>query len=130
MTMNDHWGFNAYDTHWKSNEALIQNIVDVASKGGNYLLNIGPMSDGEFPPQAVERLKAIGDYMKVSGDAIYDTKASLFENLPWGRSTTRYNGDSTTLYLHVFDWPADGKLRVSQDLETIPRKQFCWGAMN
>lgn len=126
MTMNDHWGYNAYDTHWKSNEALIQNIVDVASKGGNYLLNIGPMSDGEFPPQAVERLKAIGDYMKVSGDAIYDTKASLFENLPWGRSTTRYNGDSTTLYLHVFDWPADGKLRVS-GLGNDPEKAVLLG---
>ncbi len=126
MTMNDHWGYNAYDKEWKSNDTLIHNIVDVASKGGNYLLNIGPMSNGEFPPQAVERLKAIGDYMKVSGEAIYDTKASVFDNLPWGRCTTRANGATTTLYLHVFDWPSDGHL-VVPGLGSDPQKAVLLG---
>jgi alpha-L-fucosidase len=112
MTMNDHWGYNAYDKDWKSAPTLIHNIIDIASKGGNYLLNIGPESSGVFPPEAIERLKAIGDYMKVNGEAIYDTKASVFEDLPWGRSTTRVNGSTTTLFLHVFDWPKDGKLVV------------------
>ncbi len=103
--------------------------MDVASKGGNYLLNIGPMSDGEFPPQAVERLKAIGDYMKVSGDAIYDTKASLFENPPWAvrrPDTTAIRPPSTFMFLIG---PRTASF-ACPDLETIPRKQFCWGAMN
>jgi alpha-L-fucosidase len=112
MTMNDHWGYNAYDKDWKSPTVLIHNIIDIASKGGNYLLNIGPESTGDFPPEAITRLKAIGDYMKVNGGAIYDTKASVFEDLPWGRSTTREKGSTTTLFLHVFDWPKDGKLVV------------------
>ena len=112
MTMNDHWGYNAYDKDWKSSKALIRNIVDIASKGGNYLLNIGPMADGEFPPEAVSRLKDIGAWMKVNGDAIYGTAASVFDDLPWGRSTTKRDGDKTELYLHVFDWPSDGRLVV------------------
>ncbi len=112
MTMNDHWGYNSHDTDWKSPETLIRNIVDIASKGGNYLLNIGPRSDGTFPPEAVERLKDIGAWMHVNGDAIYDTTASVFDSLPWGRSTTRRHGSRTTLFLHVFDWPADGHLMV------------------
>lgn len=112
MTMNDHWGYNSHDKNWKSSKMLIQNIVDIASKGGNYLLNIGPRSDGTFPPEAVQRLHDIGAWMKVNGDSIYSTKASVFEKLPWGRSTTRVDGNRTTLYLQVFDWPKDGKLVV------------------
>ncbi len=112
MTMNDHWGYNAYDTDWKSSPALIHNLVDIVSKGGNYLLNVGPMSNGEFPQDAVVRLHDIGDWMKVNSESIYDTQASVFDALPWGRSTTRRNGDTTTLYLQVFDWPQDGRLVV------------------
>ncbi len=112
MTMNDHWGYNSHDTHWKSSKELIRNIVDIASKGGNYLLNIGPRSDGTFPPEAVQRLHDIGAWMKVNGQSIYGTKASVFEKLPWGRSTTKRAGSRTTLYLQVFDWPKDGKLVV------------------
>lgn len=108
MTMNDHWGWNKNDKNWKSAEQLIRNIVDIASKGGNYLLNIGPTAEGEFPPESVERLAAIGRWMKANGESIYETSASVFEDLPWGRSTTR--GD--TLYLHPFIWPTDGKLIV------------------
>ncbi len=112
MTMNDHWGYNSHDTNWKSSKELIRNIVDVASKGGNYLLNIGPRSDGTFPPEAVDRLKAIGAWMKTNGQAIFGTTASVFDNLPWGRCTTRSGNQITTLYLQVFDWPKDGKLVV------------------
>ncbi len=112
MTMNGHWGYNAHDASWKSSEVLIHNIVDIASKGGNYLLNVGPRSDGTFPPEAVDRLKAIGEFMNRSGEGIYDTQASSFETLPWGRSTTKRLGKTTKLYLHVFDWPKNGKLLV------------------
>jgi alpha-L-fucosidase len=112
MTMNDTWGFKSYDHNWKSTETIIRNLVDIASKGGNYLLNVGPTSEGLIPEPSIERLKAVGEWMKVNGDAIYDTTASPFKRLPWGRCTKKVSGTTTTLYLHVFNWPADGKLIV------------------
>jgi alpha-L-fucosidase len=112
MTMNDTWGFKSYDNNWKSTQTIIRNLVDIASKGGNYLLNVGPTSEGLIPGPSIERLKAVGDWMKVNGDAIYDTTASPFKRLPWGRATKKISGNNTTLYLHVFNWPADGKLVV------------------
>lgn len=75
MTMNDSWGFKKNDQNWKSSEKLIQNLIDVAAKGGNYLLNIGPMADGLIPAQSVDRLKAIGKWLKVNGEAIYATRS-------------------------------------------------------
>jgi alpha-L-fucosidase len=112
MTMNDTWGFKSYDNNWKSTETILRNLVDIASKGGNYLLNVGPTSEGLIPGPSVERLQAVGAWMKVNGDAIYDTTASPFKRLPWGRCTKKVSGNTTTLYLHVFNWPADGKLVV------------------
>lgn len=112
MTMNNHWGYNQDDQHWKSTETLVHNLIDCASKGGNYLLNVGPTSEGLIPAPSLERLKEIGDWMKVNGDSIYGTGASPFKNLSWGRCTTKTDGSKTTLYLHVWEWPADGKLIV------------------
>ena len=107
MTMNDTWGFKRNDDHWKSRQQLIRNLADAASKGGNFLLNVGPTSGGLIPPPSVERLEAVGRWMKVNSEAIYDTKASPFEKqLPWGSVTRK----SDRLYLHVFDWPAEHKL--------------------
>jgi alpha-L-fucosidase len=109
MTMNDTWGFKSYDDHWKSVETLVRNVIDTASKGGNYLLNVGPTAEGEIPQPSVERLAGIGKWMKVNGDAIYGTAAGPFKTqLPWGRATAKPG----KLYLHVFDWPADGTLTV------------------
>jgi alpha-L-fucosidase len=110
MTMNNHWGFNKADQHWKSTQMLVRNLIDCASKGGNYLLNVGPTAEGEIPAPSIERLKEIGDWMKVNRDAVYGTTASPFKKLSWGRATKKFDGKNTTLYLHVFNWPADGKL--------------------
>jgi len=112
MTMNKTWGFRSYDNNWKPTETLIRNLVDIASKGGNYLLNVGPTSEGLIPGPSVERLQAVGAWMKVNGEAIYGTTASPFEHLVWGRCTKKVTDDGATLYLHVFDWPKDGKLVV------------------
>jgi alpha-L-fucosidase len=113
MTMNDTWGYKTADNDWKSATTLIRNLIEIASKGGNYLLNVGPTSSGLIPEASIERLKVIGAWMKVNGDAIYGTTASPFKRLPWGFCTKKVCANETTLYLHVFNWPTDGKLLVS-----------------
>jgi alpha-L-fucosidase len=113
MTMNGTWGFRASDDNWKTTERLIRNLVDVASKGGNFLLNVGPTAEGVIPQPSVERLEQMGAWLATNGEAVYATSASPFkEQLPWGRATVKTRGKSTTLYLHVFDWPKDGKLTL------------------
>jgi alpha-L-fucosidase len=112
MTMNGTWGFRTSDNKWKSNETLIRNLIDIASKGGNYLLNVGPKPDGTFPEQSVQSLRAIGEWMKVNSEAIYSTKNSPLPPLSWGRCTRKDDGANTVLYLSVFDWPSDKKIMV------------------
>ncbi len=112
MTMNRHWGYNAADKDWKSSVDLIRKLVDIASKGGNFLLNVGPMANGKFPPEADERLAEIGSWMKDHGAAVRGTTASPFGKLPWGRCTQAQHDGRTYLYLAVFDWPDDGRLVV------------------
>lgn len=113
MTMNGTWGYKSYDNNWKSTETLVRNLVDIASKGGNYLLNVGPTSEGLIPGPSVQRLKQIGKWMKVYGDSIYATTASPFSTkLAWGRCTKKLRDNGATLYLHVFDWPSDKTLLI------------------
>lgn len=112
MTMNDHWGYNKNDHNWKSSEDLIQKLADIASKGGNFLLNVGPTSEGLLPQPSIDRLKEMGCWMKINGESIYGTHASPFESLPWGRCTQKSLGENTRLFLHIFDWPQNGELVV------------------
>jgi alpha-L-fucosidase len=109
MTLNKHWGYNKADDNWKQPKEVIRNLVDIASKGGNYLLNIGPTAEGLFPDESTKILGAVGVWMKANGESIYATTASPLKTTPsWGRVTKK----EKTLYLHVFDWPADGKLSL------------------
>ena len=112
MTMNGTWGFGANDHNWKSSEVLVRNLVDIASKGGNYLLNVGPTSAGLIPDPSIERLREIGSWMKINGEAIYGTAASPFKKLDWGRCTVKKTAEKNFLYLHIFDFPVDGILRL------------------
>ena len=112
ITMNDHWGYNRNDHNWKSAKDLVRMLADVASKGGNLLLNVGPTAEGLFPPESLERLAEIGRWMDRNGEAIYATQASPFRKLDWGRCTSKAIAGGTRLYLHVFDWPRDGKIEV------------------
>jgi alpha-L-fucosidase len=82
MTMNNHWGYNKHDQNWTSAEVLVRNLIDCASKGGNYLLNVGPTAEGEFPQPSIERLVAIGRWMRVNHESIYGTTASPFKRRP------------------------------------------------
>jgi alpha-L-fucosidase len=113
MTMNSTWGYKKNDHKWKSAETLIRNLVDIASKGGNYLLNVGPKADGTFPEESITRLKEIGVWMGKNSEAIYGTTASYLPQPSWGRITQKHSGNESLLYLSVFDWPKDKVIKLS-----------------
>ena len=107
-TLNESYGFSAHDMNWKDSAAVVQLLSDIVSKGGNLLLNIGPDAHGRVPAQAAATLHGVGDWMRVNGEAIYGTTASPFQRLAWGRATQKPG----VLYLHVWEWPANGRLVV------------------
>ncbi|NNG08943.1 MAG: alpha-L-fucosidase [Arenibacter sp.] len=113
MTMNRTWGYKPDDTKWKSSEDLIQKLVDIVSKGGNFLLNIGPDGYGRFPAQSIRRLKAMGEWTDANAEAIYGATASPYDMPEWGRYTKK----GGVVYAHVFNWPEDGKLVVHKDIK-------------
>jgi alpha-L-fucosidase len=112
-TINDTWAFKSDDHNWKSTETLIQKLVDIVSKNGNYLLNVGPTADGVIPQPSIERLEAMGRWLEVNGESVYGTGAGPLQGLGWARTTARPG----TVYLHVFEWPAGGVL----ELPALPR---------
>ncbi len=78
-------GYSSFNQKWKSADELIHELIDVVSRGGNFLLNIGPEPDGSIPEESVEIFKTIGKWMKVNGDAIYGTRANPFDKeFQWG----------------------------------------------
>jgi alpha-L-fucosidase len=133
MTMNDTWGYKSDDTNFKSSDMLLRNLIDIASKGGNYLLNIGPDSHGIVPAPEVERLQAMGKWLAVNGEAIYGTQPTLFGAEAGAFSATEkdshgkprfipaWDWRSTTapskIYIEIFHWPTG-----SFHLDKLPRK--------
>ncbi|MFG2206527.1 alpha-L-fucosidase [Streptomyces sp. NPDC048638] len=108
MTLNDHWGFARYDTHWKSSATIVRNLLQVAARGGNYLLNVGPDSRGRIPQASVDRLRETGRWLGAhgQGDAVYGAgHTGLVAEPAWGAVSRR--GDE--LYASVLSWPAPGK---------------------
>jgi len=109
QTLNDTWGYSRFDQNWKTPAVVVRKLVSVVSKGGNYLLNVGPTGEGVIPAPAVEILSRVGEWVRTNGESLYGASSSPFPAEPsWGYCTTKRN----RLYLHVFDRPADGILRV------------------
>lgn len=140
FTLNGSWGFSKKDKNWKSTEMIVRCLVDVAGKGGNFVINVGPAGDGVIPQPSVERLRELGEWMRVNGESIYGTTASRFGDtaglvfseinpdgsearldkqgaavshaaaLPGGWRSTEKPG---VIYIHLFERPADGVVRLS-----------------
>jgi alpha-L-fucosidase len=102
MTINKTWAYNANDREYKSAEFLIRSLVEVASRGGNFLLNVGPQPDGVIQPEFQQRLHAIGDWLGVNGESIYGTTYGPVQNMKSLRTTAKRG----KVFLHIFDWPS------------------------
>lgn len=111
-TINDTWGFKTHDHNWKSTETLVKYLVDIVSKGGNYLLNIGPDAEGNIPEPSVQRLQEIGKWMDANSESIYGTRPGPIQGVDWCRTTIK----DDTIYLHIFDWSDDSTFELAHDL--------------
>jgi alpha-L-fucosidase len=117
------WGYDKNETVFKPAEEVLQKLADVASKGGNFLFNVGPMPNGKLRPEEVACLTRVGQWTAKYGDSIYGTSASPFARLPFFGCVTR-KGDR--LFVHVFDWPADRRL-VLPGLKTAVKNAYVMG---
>lgn len=109
MTLNTTWGYNEHDHKWKSDKEIVRNLVDIASKGGNYLLNIGPTGDGSVPPETVSCMTAVGKWMTTNAESIRATSASDLGKPAFdGRITRKGN----TRYIHLFSRPESGTIEI------------------
>jgi alpha-L-fucosidase len=129
MTMNDSWGYRLDDNNWKSTETLIRNLCDIASKGGNYLLNVGPTSEGLIPQPSIDRMAEIGKWLHLNREAIYGSDPTEFGDEAGKFSSTEKDSKGqpkfipswvwrcTTkpgkIYLMIFQWPANDKFELS-----------------
>ncbi|MCB9035720.1 MAG: alpha-L-fucosidase [Lewinellaceae bacterium] len=106
QTLNETWGYSRFDHNWKPASEIIEKLATVASRGGNYLLNVGPDGEGVIPEESEKALRQVGRWMQQNSESIYGTTGSPFLDIPWGYCTVKGN----RLYLHVFDPPEDGAL--------------------
>jgi alpha-L-fucosidase len=102
MTINNTWAYNMHDRQYKSVQFLIRALVEVASRGGNFLLNVGPQPDGVIQPEFQERLRAIGEWLAINGDSVYDTTYGPVQGMASARTTAK----GKRVFVHVFDWPS------------------------
>jgi alpha-L-fucosidase len=111
MTMNDTWGYRKDDDNWKSSEQLIYNLIDVTAKGGNYLLNVGPMANGEIPKESIARLKDIGNWVKINGEAIYSS--SRWKPFKQDNIYFTLSKDEKFIYAILTEKISDGKIKIN-----------------
>jgi alpha-L-fucosidase len=122
-TMNHSWGHHQLDYHWKSAPFLLDKLVGNVSRNGNFQLNIGPMANGAFPNPSIRRLREIGAWMYVNGEAVYSTMPNPFDNVDWGYITWKKNGNSARIYLHISKWPTSGEILV-KGVQNLPTKVY------
>lgn len=130
MTINDTWGFKKDDTNFKSTEVLLRNLIDIASKGGNYLLNVGPDATGVIPEPEQQRMLAMGKWLQVNGEAIYGTHAGPFAQEHGAYSTTKKDKKGNPVWVPVWDWRATAKgNKVYVSILQWPGSRFTLPAM-
>jgi alpha-L-fucosidase len=119
-TLNDTWGYKKNDNNWKDPGDLIGKLADIVSKGGNYLLNVGPTAEGVIPAESQRILRTIGKWLAVNGESIYGTTPSpfYFPDITW-RCTVRPG----KVYLHILNWPGR-KLRFDGLASDVKRAYF------
>ncbi len=118
-TINDTWGYKSYDHNWKSAGNLVQKLVTIVSRGGNYLLNVGPTAEGIVPEPSIRSLKGVGRWLKVNGESIYGAIASPIAISPAAPYQCTAKGGK--FYIHIFAWPWDGKFKVSRMSKEVKR---------
>jgi alpha-L-fucosidase len=118
-TVNNSYGYNKLDNNYKTPEFFIRLIAKITAKGGNTLLNIGPKGDGTIDENATRILTGIGKWFDVNGESIHGCTRTPLDRQAWGDSTVK----GSTLYLHVFQWPTDGKLVIG-NLEGQPAQAY------
>jgi len=118
-TINDTWGFKSYDHNWKSPGVIIEKLVDIVGKGGNYLLNVGPTSEGVIPEPSIRILKEVGKWLEANGESVYGARASPIETPP--NCLYRCTGKPGRLYVHIFAWPWGGSLKVSGVMNVVEK---------
>jgi len=118
-TINDTFGYKNYDHNWKSAGTLVQKLVTIISLGGNYLLNVGPTAEGIIPELCVHSMKGVGEWLKVNGESIYGATASPIDIPP--AAPYQCTAKGSKLYIHIFAWPWDGKLKVSSVSKEVKR---------
>jgi len=122
LTISNGRGFwyKGESADYKTPKELVRMLIDIVSKGGNFLLNVGPSPEGEITPQEIDRLLKIGQWMEIHSESIYGCSSTVFRELKWGRCTVKGN----KLYLHIFNWPGDGKLILPGLKNKIKRAYF------
>ncbi len=123
-TLNHSWGYHRLDFKWKPTGQLLRHLVDNASRGGNYQLNVGPTDEGVFQPAAIRRLREIGAWMSVNGEAIQGTRPSKYPEPKWGRLTSKPMPDGgQRLNAFAYDPKPGGKL-VLTGPPSPPKRAF------
>ncbi len=114
-TISDAWGFNINDRKYKSTKELVDYLVKASGFGANFLLNVGPMPNGEIQPEFVDRLAEMGTWLKVYGETIYGTKGGFIRPQNWGAVTEKGN----KIYLHLLKYSDDKfMLKIPQNVKS------------